>query len=95
MGTTTIRVSEETRRLLAEVAAEQGQTITSVAELAARKLFRDHFWDQWDEGWKRLRADPAAFAEYEAERAEWELAAREDDEHEDWSALDTPDRRSA
>ncbi len=67
---TTIRVSEQTRDRFAKLAAETGRPMTELVDDAADALERRVFFEQLSAGYEALRADPAAWAEIEAERAE-------------------------
>jgi hypothetical protein len=73
MATTAlIRVSAETRDKLARIAESQNSSIGDVVEAAASKLERDLFWKQVNEAYDRLKADPEAWADYQAELAMWD-----------------------
>jgi predicted DNA-binding protein len=69
MGTITIRVSLETHQRLRHLAEKRGRTIGEVVDEAARKLEDADFWDEVNAAYERLRADPIASAEYDAEVA--------------------------
>ena len=66
---TTIRVSEETRRRFARLAATTGRPMTQLLAEAADALERRLFFDELSDRYEELRADPHAWAEIEAERA--------------------------
>ena len=66
---TTIRVSEQTRDRFARLANETGRPMTQLLDEAIDALERPVFLDQFNARYDELRADPAAWAEIEAERA--------------------------
>jgi len=66
---TTIRVSEDTRNRFSKLASETGRPMTQLLDEAADALERRLFFDRMDAGYTRLRDDPAAWAEIEAERS--------------------------
>ena len=74
---TTIRVSEETRRLAADLAARTGEQMQQVVAVALAAYERTLFWDSLDAAYDRLAEDPEAWAEQEAERAAEAVALRD------------------
>ena len=74
MTTTTIRVPVTTHTRLRRLAAEQDRPIGKVIA----GLLDDHekraFFAGLGEDFERLRADPTAWADYEAEVAAWDAA---------------------
>lgn len=74
---TTVRVTEETRDRLAALARATGTTIQSVVDEAVAAYESRLFWDQVEDSYARLHTDPRAWAEVEAERAEWEATTRD------------------
>lgn len=69
---TTIRVSDETRRRLAELAKTTRRPMTEVVDDAVDALERRVFFEEVNARYAELRADPVTWAEILAERAEWE-----------------------
>ena len=69
---TTVRIQEETRDRLAEMAQKSGQPMTDVLDEAVKQLERKRFFDEMNRRYAELREDPEAWAEIEAERAEWD-----------------------
>ena len=78
MPTVTIRVAQETHRRLQDLAAKRGRSIGPVVDEAARKLEDADFWDELNASYERLRADPIASAEYDAEVAALDAASLAD-----------------
>src|ERR1700722_13191195 len=72
MATPTIPISESSQRLLRELAAQTGQTMTDVLDKALDAYRRKVFFDQLNAGYAELRADPQAWAEHLAEGEQWD-----------------------
>ena len=66
---TTIRVSETTRDRFSRLADATGRPMTQLLDEAADALERRLFFDQFATRYDELRADPAAWAGLEGERA--------------------------
>jgi hypothetical protein len=71
-STALIRVDTKTRDLLAKMAEQDHTSIGEVAARAAKKLDRERFWKNVNEGYARLKADPDAWSEYQAEIHLWD-----------------------
>ncbi len=65
---TTVRVSEETRRRAAALAKATGRQLQQIIEEAVSAYERELFWQQMDEGYTALAEDAPAWAEVQAER---------------------------
>ena len=74
---TTIRVSDETHRRAAALAATMDRPLGDVIERALSSLEREEFWRTANLRWSELRDDPEAWAEVLAERGLFERAARD------------------
>ena len=72
MESQTIRVSKTTRDILHDLAAKAGTNMAAIAEEAVKKYERKKFWENYYAGYKALRADPIASAEYEDEIKLWD-----------------------
>jgi predicted transcriptional regulator len=68
----TIRIPPETHEQLRRLATARRQPIGQVVAAAVGRLESDQFWDEMEEAFETLYADPVARAEYEAERKEWD-----------------------
>lgn len=66
---TTIRVSEDTRALAADLARRTGVPMQAVVSAALAAYEQALFWAALDEGYARLEADPETWAGVNAERA--------------------------
>jgi predicted transcriptional regulator len=67
MSTVTIRIADETHATLRQLAREQGRTIAQVANEAIDQYAREQFLAGLNEDYARLQADPAAWADWQAE----------------------------
>jgi predicted DNA-binding protein len=65
---TTVRVSEETRRRAAALAKATGRQLQQVIEEAVAAYERDLFWRQLTDGYEALASDPQAWTDVQAER---------------------------
>ncbi len=72
-STALIRVDEKTRDRLAKMAEQDQMSIGEVVTTLTKKAERDRFWKNVHEGYARLRADPEAWAEYQAEVRVWDV----------------------
>jgi predicted transcriptional regulator len=65
---TTVRVSDETRRRAAALAKATGRQLQQVIEEAVVAYERELFWRRLTEGYEALAGDEPAWAEVQAER---------------------------
>jgi predicted transcriptional regulator len=72
MGTTTIRVPEETRDRLNALAKRRGSTAGEVVADLVQTADDEALLADAEEGWAKLTADPQLLAAYRAETAELE-----------------------
>lgn len=72
MGTTMMRVREETRRALEEMAEQDRATMQDVLARAVENYRRRRLLEATNEAYSRLRADQAAWSELVAERRPWD-----------------------
>lgn len=66
---TTVRVSEETRRRAAALAKSTGRQLQQVIEEAVAAYERELFWRGFTEGYEALAEDAPGWTEVQAERA--------------------------
>ena len=86
MATSTVDISEASRDLLRELAAKTGQTTSQVLDKALAAYRREVFFQKMNAGYAELRADPQAWAAFEAERKQFDgtlMDGLEGDDH--WS----------
>jgi ribbon-helix-helix CopG family protein len=74
MAETNVPISEATLARLQEMAGWAGTSVEATLEQAVRDQYDRKFWDAVNAGYAALRADPAAWAEVEAERKLWDNA---------------------
>jgi hypothetical protein len=67
-----ILISEATLTRLHELAHWAGVSVNEALDEAVRDRYDRQFWEAVNAGYAALRADPAAWAEVEAERKPWE-----------------------
>lgn len=68
---TTIRVSDGTRRKLRALSEATGQPLTAVVDLAVEALRRERFFDEMDAAYAVLR-EADVWEEVSAERSAWD-----------------------
>jgi hypothetical protein len=72
MAETTIPISETTLARLRELARWSGTSVNEALDRAIKEQYDRSFWEAVNAGYAALRADPAAWAEVEAERKAWD-----------------------
>jgi predicted transcriptional regulator len=72
MASRSVRVSQRTHELLLELAAATGEPLQKVLERAVETYRREQLFAELDAAYARLKADPVAWEEELAERAELE-----------------------
>ena len=70
----TIRVDPKVHATLRALAAAERRSIGQVIEAALDRYQKENFWRAMDQGFTRLRADPAAWSAYQDEAAVWNSA---------------------
>lgn len=73
--TATVRVNDELHATLRALAAEEHRSIGEVIAAAVRRYEAEQFWAGVAADFERLRANPAAWADYQAELALWDRTA--------------------
>ena len=87
MAETSILLSETTLTRLRELARWEGRSIDEALDQAVNEQYDRKFWDATNAGYAALRADPAAWAEVEAERKLWDNTLMDGlDPSERWTA---------
>ena len=72
MTSTTVRVSEPTHRTLRELSEQLGESMQGILDQAIEDYRRKRVLERANAGYAALRADPEAWNEELAERADWE-----------------------
>ena len=70
-SSTTIRVSLAQRGRLKDLAERRSSSMTETLDAALEALHRDDFYRSMADAERELRADPEAWAEFDADRSEW------------------------
>ena len=72
MGYGTVRISDSARGTLRELARAEGKSMLALLDEAVEALRRQRFLEQVNAAYARLRDDPDASEEFDAERREWD-----------------------
>ncbi len=72
MGSTSVRISQETREALRALAAESQSSMREVLERAIECYRRQRLLEQANEAYAALRADPKAWQQELQERQAWD-----------------------
>ncbi len=70
----TVRVEPKLHAILRALSAAEQRSISQVIEEAVDRYQKENFWQAMHDGFARLRADPVAWREYQADAALWESA---------------------
>lgn len=81
LSTTTIRVSLKTRDRLQELARRSGVSMQEVVEQALDLYRRQQLLAATNTAYAALRAEPDAWQNHQAERAEWDATLNDGLEH--------------
>lgn len=73
----TVRVEPRLHATLQSLSTEERRPIGQVIEDAVDRYQREKFWTAMHEGFARLRADPEAWEEYQAEVALWDSTSED------------------
>jgi len=73
MARTTVRMTEETRAVLRELARESNETMQQVLAKAVEAYRRRWILERHNAAYSALRADPEAWREVLEERAAWDV----------------------
>jgi hypothetical protein len=68
-----IRIGEDARRTLRDLAAQHGEPMRKVLEKAIEQYRRQQMFDEADAAYEALRADPEAWHEELEERRLWDV----------------------
>lgn len=88
MTTTTIRVSVAARDRLQAIAQEEQKTLGEVVDALLEADRRRRFWEEMRIAVEHTKADPVAWAEYQAEFRLWDTASADGlPVDEDWTGM--------
>jgi len=77
MLSTTVRISEASRKVLGELATREGQPMQTVLEKAIELYRRQRFLEEVNVAFEKLHQDPEAWGGLLQERAQWEATLAE------------------
>ena len=86
--TGTVRVNNQTLAELRALSRDLHQPMSQVLADAIQQYRRRLFWNEFSAAVERLRADPEAWAEEQAERTLWEGTLKDGLEPEAWTDAD-------
>jgi hypothetical protein len=94
MPSTTVRISDDTRELLGELATQEGVTMQAILDKALEMYRRQRFLDAVNDAYAALHQDPDAWQGLQQERAAWDATLADGlDREETWT--DTGEMRRA
>jgi hypothetical protein len=79
-----IRISEASHRVLRDLSAQSGESMTALLDRAVEQLRRDRLFADAAVAWQAIQADPIARAELDAEYGLWEAASADGLDPEQW-----------
>lgn len=77
MASTTVRITEQTREILRELAEETGESMQDVLARAVESYQRQRFWQRVNAAYSKLRSDPEAWQQELEERAAWDVTLKD------------------
>lgn len=80
MSSATVRIKKETRNILREMAAQSGQPMQTILDIAIEEYRRQRFLHEANAAYAALRNDPKAWKVELAERKEWDSTMADDQE---------------
>jgi hypothetical protein len=86
----TVRVDPKLHATLRTLSAAEQRSISQVIEEAVDRYQKERFWTAMHEGFARLRADPAAWREYQDEATLWDSVSGDGLEDEEQYFTDHP-----
>jgi len=87
MSTLTVRISNTSRNILRELAAQKGASMQTLLDKAIEAYRRQLFLEEINQAYAALREDPKAEAQVEKDRAVWDATLKDGlTTNEDWTA---------
>ncbi len=80
MRSATVRIREETKVILQELAAETGKPMQTILDLAIEEYRRQRFLREANEAYAALRKKPKAWKAELSERKEWDATMADNQE---------------
>lgn len=72
MQSTTVRISDESRQLLRELASQEGLSMQAVLDKALEAYRRQRFLESVNAAYAEVKQDPSAWQELKQERELWD-----------------------
>ncbi|MBI4641617.1 MAG: ribbon-helix-helix protein, CopG family [Candidatus Tectomicrobia bacterium] len=72
MPSTTVRISDKSRKLLRELAAREGKSMQVILEKVIEEYRRQRFLEDVNAAYAALRQDPETWARVKQEQATWD-----------------------
>ncbi len=95
MGQAMVRISEESRETLRELACSEHSTIQAVLEKAIEDYRRKRFFEDLDAAYVKLQEDSEAWEAYQAELKVWDVTLADGlTEGEEWGDDGAPKRNA-
>ncbi len=80
MRSATVRIREETKVILQELAAETGKPMQTILDLAIEEYRRQRFLQEANKAYAALRKNPKAWKAELSERKEWDATMADNQE---------------
>lgn len=86
MSSATVRISNEVRDILRELAAKEGEPMQAILEKAIEQYRRQRFLEEVNAAYAALRQDQKIWAEIQKEREGWDVTLADGlDPNEEWT----------
>ena len=87
MASATVRISERSRETLRQLAAKSGESMQAILDKAIEQYRQERLMEEVNAAYAALRADPAAWADWQNEMAAWDATLMDGlDPNERWTA---------
>lgn len=73
MASETVRIKADTHAKLKALSKKSGRSMPEILAIAIESLYRDRFLADADRAYAKLRSDPLAWKEEQAERQAWDV----------------------
>lgn len=83
MATTSVRVDPRTHAMLRDLSEQEHKSIGQIVTKTVEKYRKDKFWQEFEEDYARLNADPEAQRDYQHEIALWDSTSNDGLENEE------------
>jgi len=77
MSTLTVRISDTSRNVLRELAAQKGASMQTLLDKAIEAYRRQLFLEEINKAYAALREDPKAWSQVEKDRAAWDATLKD------------------